>query len=169
MPYCPKCGDEYDEGYTMCADCGVPLVEGGPAPRPEETPPAPEKSMKRARLMTVPNQALRAMVVEVLEHGGILAYVAGREAGSYMSALMGYSIYGEDIYVDEGDLAAARELTAGMMDGAEAPEAEAEEQRFFEGGRGRARILLLFNAGVWVVFLLAGVGVFFLIFGLLNW
>ncbi len=27
MPYCPKCNAEYQEGYTMCADCKVPLVE----------------------------------------------------------------------------------------------------------------------------------------------
>jgi hypothetical protein len=26
MPYCPKCGCEYREGYSECTNCGVPLV-----------------------------------------------------------------------------------------------------------------------------------------------
>lgn len=26
MPWCPKCKNEYKEGYTVCADCGTPLV-----------------------------------------------------------------------------------------------------------------------------------------------
>ena len=29
--YCPKCGSEYREGFTSCADCEVPLVEQAPA------------------------------------------------------------------------------------------------------------------------------------------
>ena len=27
MPYCPKCGREYREGYTECTDCGITLVQ----------------------------------------------------------------------------------------------------------------------------------------------
>jgi uncharacterized Zn finger protein (UPF0148 family) len=27
MPWCPKCKSEYREGFTVCADCGTPLVE----------------------------------------------------------------------------------------------------------------------------------------------
>lgn len=27
MPWCPKCKNEYRKGITVCADCGVPLVE----------------------------------------------------------------------------------------------------------------------------------------------
>ena len=29
--FCPKCRAEYREGFTVCADCGVPLVETLPA------------------------------------------------------------------------------------------------------------------------------------------
>jgi hypothetical protein len=32
--YCPECGGEYREGFTECADCGVPLVESLPAEVP---------------------------------------------------------------------------------------------------------------------------------------
>lgn len=27
MPFCPKCGYEYEEGITACPDCEVDLVE----------------------------------------------------------------------------------------------------------------------------------------------
>lgn len=27
MPWCPKCKNEYKEGYTVCADCGCELVD----------------------------------------------------------------------------------------------------------------------------------------------
>jgi thiol-disulfide isomerase/thioredoxin len=27
MPWCPNCKAEYQEGYTECSDCGIPLVE----------------------------------------------------------------------------------------------------------------------------------------------
>ncbi len=27
MPWCPKCNAEYQEGFTVCSDCGVELVE----------------------------------------------------------------------------------------------------------------------------------------------
>jgi hypothetical protein len=30
--FCPECQGEYREGFTECADCGVPLVDKLPAP-----------------------------------------------------------------------------------------------------------------------------------------
>src|SRR5207302_18598 len=35
--HCPRCRAEYRPGFTMCADCNVPLVPG-PAPSPDEAP-----------------------------------------------------------------------------------------------------------------------------------
>lgn len=33
--FCPRCGAEYREGFTECADCHVPLTDAAPPP-PEE-------------------------------------------------------------------------------------------------------------------------------------
>jgi hypothetical protein len=32
--WCPKCGAEYREGFSECADCGVALVDEAPEPTP---------------------------------------------------------------------------------------------------------------------------------------
>ena len=34
--WCPKCGAEYREGFSECADCGVALVDAPPAAKPRE-------------------------------------------------------------------------------------------------------------------------------------
>jgi hypothetical protein len=62
--YCPQCGAEYREGFTRCADCGVPLV----AVLPTE-PPASD-----TRLVTVfesTDAAIFAMAKGALEDAAI--------------------------------------------------------------------------------------------------
>ncbi|HEV7503707.1 MAG TPA: DUF2007 domain-containing protein [Thermoanaerobaculia bacterium] len=34
--FCPECRGEYREGFTECADCGVPLVETLPEPETDQ-------------------------------------------------------------------------------------------------------------------------------------
>jgi hypothetical protein len=42
VPWCPKCGVEYREGFSRCSDCGVGLVDT-PPPRPgQPVEPGPE-------------------------------------------------------------------------------------------------------------------------------
>jgi hypothetical protein len=36
--WCPSCGDEFREGFTTCADCGVALVHEQPARRARRLP-----------------------------------------------------------------------------------------------------------------------------------
>ena len=45
MPFCPKCKAEYREGFTMCADCKVPLVESLETKRPVKTDVRPDASI----------------------------------------------------------------------------------------------------------------------------
>ena len=45
MPFCPKCKAEYREGFIMCADCKVPLVESLETKRPVKTDDKPDPSI----------------------------------------------------------------------------------------------------------------------------
>ena len=41
MPWCPNCKNEYREGITECADCGVELVDELPEEEDEYKEPVP--------------------------------------------------------------------------------------------------------------------------------
>ena len=45
MPFCPKCKAEYREGFVMCADCKVPLVESLETKRPVKVDDKPDSSI----------------------------------------------------------------------------------------------------------------------------
>ncbi|MFP4171713.1 MAG: hypothetical protein ACLFV4_02275 [Candidatus Hydrogenedentota bacterium] len=69
MMYCPKCGSEYVEGITECADCGVPLVEN---------PPHLEYEEYEAILSTY-NPGDVATLQSVLDHEGVKYYFDGEQ------------------------------------------------------------------------------------------
>ena len=45
MPFCPKCKAEYREGFVMCADCKVPLVESLETKHPVKIDDQPDSSI----------------------------------------------------------------------------------------------------------------------------
>ncbi len=46
MPWCPKCREEYREGFTTCIDCGAELTDE--LPPPEETAGTDDNAWERA-------------------------------------------------------------------------------------------------------------------------
>src|SRR3990172_3899283 len=66
--FCPKCGAEYREGFTVCSDCGVGLVEGHP-PEPE--------FVEFVTVYRSGNPALLALAKSILEDAGIPYVVRG--------------------------------------------------------------------------------------------
>ena len=43
--YCPQCNSEYREGFTTCAECNIPLIDGEP-PEIEELNEEDESAIK---------------------------------------------------------------------------------------------------------------------------
>lgn len=98
---CPKCGAEYQDGYTECADCRIPLVE----PEQMET-----IVWHPAKLTSTYSRMEADMIEAFLRDEGISVMRKALGSGDYMNIIMGFSIYGEDIYVDRGDYEKAEGL-----------------------------------------------------------
>lgn len=104
--FCPKCRTEYREGFTECADCGVPLVEELP-PQPSRTEPEEDLSVLVTVLSTV-NASTIALAKSILEDAGIDFNVSGELPKSMLSiGIM-------QIQVAEDDEAEARRLLEGI-------------------------------------------------------
>ena len=65
--WCPKCKNEYVDGITLCADCGVELVDELHPFLPEET-----DEVKPVRLCHVANEEIGAKLVLYLNVEGVL-------------------------------------------------------------------------------------------------
>ncbi|WP_353422979.1 putative signal transducing protein [Christensenella massiliensis] len=114
MPFCPNCRDEYDAGYAVCADCGASLVPALPEEPEDEAPPW-DSVMQPVFLTSASTSAESAMLSDLLKQNGISVLVREKEAGNYLKLYAGYSVYGEDIYVDRADYAAASEIADSFL------------------------------------------------------
>jgi tetratricopeptide (TPR) repeat protein len=85
--FCPKCKAEYRPGYTVCADCEVPLVEQLPVePEPEE----PEDAMpfppgtELVHILDTFNPGDTALIKSILDAEGIRYWLEGDYSAQYI-------------------------------------------------------------------------------------
>ena len=114
MPFCPICKDEYEEGYTICADCGCPLVDSLPSENDSKGSGSPGidacHAMHPAFLVSTDEVTCR-LFCGMLEDEAIPYLVRDRDLlGNYLNLYMGYSCFGKEIYVDQDDLPAVQQL-----------------------------------------------------------
>lgn len=103
---CPNCGAEFLDGREVCTDCQTPLVkkEEGKKGNAEFASEGVDVEM----LTTVSDHIEAKLLQGILENHGIPSYSMDEESGEYMRVYMGYSIFGEKIYVRASDLLAAQ-------------------------------------------------------------
>jgi hypothetical protein len=80
--YCPECKCEYLEGYTHCADCNVPLVEGLPEGEPsaQHAPSAPiDEKEDLVLLKRFPTTHEAQLARGFLVSNGIEAVISGED------------------------------------------------------------------------------------------
>lgn len=110
MPWCPKCGTEYREGYTACADCHVPLVAERPAQFPAQ-PGALAAITDPVAVYETGDSAAAEMICEMLRNADIAAATRDSDPlGAVAKLYTGSSFMGVHIVVDRSQAAQAQEV-----------------------------------------------------------
>ena len=111
MSWCPKCRTEYREGFTHCADCGAELVDELPE-LVVEMPAAAD--LEPVLLTTITGEQEFQRFSQLLHLNRIPFYSLDKDTGDYMRIYMGFSVYGQDVYVRRRDFAVASQLLANL-------------------------------------------------------
>ena len=119
---CPQCESEYRSGFTVCADCAVPLVQAlGP-----EAEPTPDGEL--VRVFETADATLIPVVRSLLEGAGMEVLVKGESVLDLfaLGRLGGLNVVGPaEFFVSPNDAEAARLLLSDFTDaGGEQPPAE---------------------------------------------
>lgn len=112
MPWCPKCKSEYRPGYTVCSECGLPLVK-----KREDLEKASGvfsmDTKATLRLLTVtPDEDVLIQIRDLLTNSEIPFLVTPYRQGGYGSDFPRCADSGECVLVDQHKLDLARELLA---------------------------------------------------------
>jgi hypothetical protein len=143
MPWCPKCGIEYREGFETCSDCGCELSEEPVPVDPDSVPEAeadaeseskPESEPQfdqEAFLISTENSIEAEMIEGLLNADEIPVLKKYDDGGDYLKIYMGGVTSGVDLYVPSHLLDKAKEIleaSQGILGGSEIPEEELEAQ-----------------------------------------
>lgn len=108
MPWCPKCGAEYREGFTECASCGVKLVEKLTDEQKEEA------ALEERRDMVLPEGMSRPVAVYTAKNRMEAAPIENMLRDNDIPVFTRRA-YGIELVVDASQTARARQLIDEMQ------------------------------------------------------
>ncbi|MGN6714963.1 putative signal transducing protein [Anaerocolumna jejuensis] len=166
--YCPNCKKEYEAGITVCPDCKKDLT----AQRPEDDR-VDSAASDPVKVTSAANDIDAGLIMNLLINNNIPCFKKDIGAGGYMNVYMGYSVYGEDIYVDRKDYEAALDLIGSLEPDKESVENESIDKEAMDAEEDQAEYKLPFYKNPRVVariiVVIIGLGMIFSgIIGLLD-
>ena len=122
MPWCPKCGSEYRDGFTECASCGVKLVDKLTDEQKKQAEMEerrdmvlPEGMSRPVAVFTAKNRLEAESIEDMLRDNYIPVFdrpAAFRQIQSYSGA---DARFGVELVVDASQTARARQLIDEMQ------------------------------------------------------
>ena len=122
MPWCPKCGSEYRDGFTECASCGVKLVDKLTDEQKKQAEMEERRDMVLPEGMSLPvavftakNRLEAESIEDMLRDNAIPVFdrpAAFRQIQSYSGA---DARFGVELVVDASQTARARQLIDEMQ------------------------------------------------------
>lgn len=166
--YCPNCKKEYEAGITVCPDCKKDLT----AQQPEDDR-VDSAASDPVKVTSAANDINAGLIMNLLINNNIPCFKKDIGAGGYMNVYMGYSVYGEDIYVDRKDYEAALDLISSLEPDKESVDNESIDKEAMDAEEDQAEYKLPFYKNPRVVariiVVIIGLGMIFSgIIGLLD-
>ena len=102
MKICPQCKAEYREGFDICSDCNVQLVNKVEEEKVEKL----EKEYREVNWVYLTNVShdMLYIYLSLLDSNEIPVITKDREAGGYLKISTGINTFGTDIFVPEENL-----------------------------------------------------------------
>lgn len=117
--FCPRCGSEYREGFTVCKDCDVALVAGSSAAPDSPGPERPDVEL--VLVYETADAALIPVVKSLLDDAEIQYMVKGESVQDFFGlgrfpAGRSYVVGPVGFFVREDEAEAARALLAALVE-----------------------------------------------------
>jgi hypothetical protein len=144
----PKCKSEYQEHIVTCPNCKINLVK-----HIEKESESKLETINPVKVKSSVNSIDAEMIMLLLKNNNIPCFIKSKEAGSYLNIYMGYSVFGEDIYVDKEDFEEASNLLQELS----TPETDENDITedihlpFFRNPRIVARIIIITYLGAMIL------------------
>jgi len=147
--FCPKCKCEYRYGFITCPDCHIELEI-------QLTEESEEKitAIDPIKVKSVENEIDAELMMSLLRSNNIQCFKKSKATGDYMNIYMGYSVFGEDIYVDKKDYEIAIALLNDLSMKSHQQVSKVDYQiPFYKNPRIIARIILIAPIGAMLLLL----------------